>query len=314
MALGTATGIRSEVSNGNALQRMRAAAARTAAKLNAAIAQGQRSAAESRANAARSTSTGDMVSRALTANRAFWARIGTEAQKYRAAFFLLAFEERKKANASTIAAMRAAQARERETLILDAERASDRADMLEQAAEKAAEATKNVPEPPSLARTVAENAAVFVTPGQEVTRNGRFVEFVNPKLMHPLVRGFYPNDLARAAMTGRGGHVSGIAGHTLSGDWGAVLQNAMQTGAAAAGQAASNAAADLSKRDPTLEPYVGSLRSVLAAVAATLGVKDPSTSDASGASTGSGYDVPWGTIAGVAIAAGVGYLVLKAVM
>jgi hypothetical protein len=223
----------------------------TRARAQQALARAQHKAfAAGRAMGRIKNAAGDLKSQtqaALLARDAYWQRIGAEGEKHRATYLLLAAKER------AIAAEAAANiknARDQRYIVERVNSYSVRANLLEQAAERAAAAVKDVPEPEVVSYRRAQRLATAM--GHDLSRPNdqpgvvaaRMSPLFNNKLYNPLVDWMYTPGIKLAAGGLAGVGEAGITpGDGTSGtSFIDSVKRALGIGVSEAGKAATQAA------------------------------------------------------------------------
>ena len=293
----------------------------TRAKAEVALAVARAQAFESGKKLARAANaSSDLKSQtqaALLVRDAYWQRIGAEGEKHRATYLLLAAKER------AIAAEAAANiknARDQRYIVERINSYSVRANLLEQAAERAAAAVKNVPEPEVVSWRRAQRLATAM--GTDLSADNtapvvaaRMSPLLNSKLYNPLVDWMYTPGIKLAAGGLAGVGEAGVTpGDGTSGtSFMDSVKRALGIGISEASKTATQAARDASKDNPGTATIAAGAGGILAAVADLLGVSFQQGYDAGQGQTTEGErKFPWGAAAAVATVGVVGYILWRA--
>lgn len=256
-----------------------------------------------------------VAQRQILANKAYRARVGAEAEKYRAAFSIFAKNARQTEANLTRAAQASQDSRRRQTLIEDAARVGGRADALEQAADAAAAAVDSVPEPWVVSKRRADQVAVYAGPtGDEVEIGMPMPGWQVPgNMVSPVMRDFYPADIVRAAASFGSvglGAVDPYATEPGTESWLDAVKRALGIGAAAAGSAAMAEGQAIAEKDKAAGAAVSAGGGVLQALASILGIsQDRGFHRGEQEQQG---DSPWWIVAVVGLVAVGGYAIWRA--
>lgn len=320
--MATIDSLRAGLADGSALNEVRSKAAQTKTAAKQAMDRAHRfafgsgramgKAARASKLVAQKTQAGDeagagnmALRRTLFGREAFHQRVSAEAEKNRAVYMLLASQARDGAQAAMQSAANMRDARSKDVLIERAARDGEKADVLEEAARKTMEAIRDIPEPEAVSMRKAQRIAVASgTPMSNATPEAAILSFpvMNTQMLNPLMTGFFPDDVVRAASSLSGlGEIAQSETSFMDS-----VKAALGIGVSAAGAIATTAGQEAARENPAAGAAAGAAGGLLNSLAVSLGIQVDN-----GFRAGRGQPVaesdapfPWGFALGAAAVGG----------
>lgn len=245
------------------------------------------------------------VRRTMLGQAAFHGLVAAEAEKFRTAYLALSYRARLNVLYNLQEAARARDARRKQMLMERAARNVEEATVLEHAAERTKNAVKGIPEPEAVSMRKANRIAVMT--GVPTSREASISPYtvMNEKLMNPLMSGFYPDDMVRAASS-----LQGLGDITEPGFLDS-LTSALGIGAGAAGGAAIAAGQEAARNNPAAGAAIAAGGGLLSALAASLGLDFNAGQKQASETVGESETPGWVWPVGIAAAGVGGYLLWR---